>query len=379
MGRKKDTRPSIPEKVKIQLWAESAAHCQMQGCNKPLWYDGLTFSKGNFADMAHIIGASEDGPRGGADSERLAQDASNIILLCKEHHKVIDDNPDSWPEERLRQMKVAHNERVRLILEYPAKKSRPLIIMGAIGQQNPMFSERSIQQAMLPEYYQDRISEDWFRIELSRFNRNRLQDWENGKNIIDDEINQINRTILNRSIAHLSIFGLAPMPLLMYAGFKIGDKASCRVYEPRRNDDLDKKWAWDEDGDPDVTYTSEHLKKGTSTEVVLVLAISDLLPETKYRSMVKSDTHVFKLSCSNPVQGFLKKPSEKSLFIVECRRLLNEIQSEIGINCMIKVYPAMPASLALEFGRLLQASKDPEIVVYENINGMQPEEVIRLL
>ena len=45
---------------------------------------------GNFSDMAHIIGAKEDGPRGGPDSDKLARDARNIMIVKKKHEYRID-------------------------------------------------------------------------------------------------------------------------------------------------------------------------------------------------------------------------------------------------------------------------------------------------
>ncbi len=65
------TRKSIPDATKLQLWVKSAGRCQFKGCNTPVWYNGLTLSEGNFAEVAHIIGSSKDGPRGTDQSEEL--------------------------------------------------------------------------------------------------------------------------------------------------------------------------------------------------------------------------------------------------------------------------------------------------------------------
>ena len=54
----------ISPKVRYLLWAKSAGRCEFDGCNKSLWKDGLTKIETNFADVAHIIGDSANGPRG---------------------------------------------------------------------------------------------------------------------------------------------------------------------------------------------------------------------------------------------------------------------------------------------------------------------------
>ena len=76
----------------MQVWTEAAGRCQFRGCHTELWYDGLTWAQRNFGKMAHIIGASKDGPRGNDESEALAQDPSNIMLLCGKHHDLVDSN-----------------------------------------------------------------------------------------------------------------------------------------------------------------------------------------------------------------------------------------------------------------------------------------------
>ena len=48
-------RPSIPASVKFELWTKSGGRCEFEGCNKPLWYDGLTFAKINGSNIAHEL------------------------------------------------------------------------------------------------------------------------------------------------------------------------------------------------------------------------------------------------------------------------------------------------------------------------------------
>jgi len=81
----------IPEKIKIRLWGTAAGRCQYEGCNKPLWLDTLTKYEFNVAYIAHIIADSPDGPRGDPElSFKLKADISNLMLMCDEHHRLID-------------------------------------------------------------------------------------------------------------------------------------------------------------------------------------------------------------------------------------------------------------------------------------------------
>jgi len=84
-------------------------------------------------DEAHIISNAEKGPRrvttiSTEDQDRFSNLTASIdqyvnrILLCKIHHKYVDDNEDMFPAASLLQMKSAHEERVRSSLDFDAER-----------------------------------------------------------------------------------------------------------------------------------------------------------------------------------------------------------------------------------------------------------------
>ena len=93
----------IPEKVKIRLWGKAAGRCQYDGCNKQLWLDSLTKTEFNTAYIAHIVADQPNGPRGDAAlSKKLKADISNLMLMCDEHHRLIDrEDIEGHPVEKL--------------------------------------------------------------------------------------------------------------------------------------------------------------------------------------------------------------------------------------------------------------------------------------
>lgn len=226
---------TIPQKVKLQVWTEAAGRCQFRGCNTPLWFNTLTMNQRNFGEMAHIIGASKKGPRGGDQSTKLAKDPNNIMFLCSRCHKEIDDRilRELYSVEELRKMKKEHTNRVKLLLSQPSKKTRPFILTSKIGGQSSMFGDGSIQNAILPDY-PDGFSDNWHKLEIGMFDRTKQEEWNVAQSKITQEIENINRAISNGAISHLSVFGLAPQPLLMWMGRQLGDKITAQIYEPRR-------------------------------------------------------------------------------------------------------------------------------------------------
>jgi hypothetical protein len=68
-------------------------------------------------DECHLIGEKPSAARGhlGVGRDDL-DEYPNLVLLCKVHHKLVDDQPETYPVERLREMKAAHEKWVQQTL-----------------------------------------------------------------------------------------------------------------------------------------------------------------------------------------------------------------------------------------------------------------------
>ncbi|OWK45158.1 transposase [Fimbriiglobus ruber] len=53
---------------------------------------------------------------------------NNLILLCKVHHKKVDDQPETYPIEKLREMKAAHERWVKERLSNKSTQGQPQFI-----------------------------------------------------------------------------------------------------------------------------------------------------------------------------------------------------------------------------------------------------------
>jgi len=96
------------------LWSRAGNRCsynfKSEKCNVEL----LKYVNGNLTALGeecHIVGETEKAPRYvAAFSERMTY--YNMILLCKEHHKIIDENADVHTVKSLHEMKDQHEEAV---------------------------------------------------------------------------------------------------------------------------------------------------------------------------------------------------------------------------------------------------------------------------
>lgn len=98
-----------------RLLLESGGICAFPGCHRLLVSEDAPEEPGAvIAEVAHIVAESREGPRG---SEPLSEDErnqpANLIVVCPEHHKVIDSQPKTYSIAVLRQMKVDHVAEVR--------------------------------------------------------------------------------------------------------------------------------------------------------------------------------------------------------------------------------------------------------------------------
>ena len=100
MGRK-----NIHKHTRLKLWIKSGGRCQFKHCNKQVWRHSITLSDGNFSEVAHIIGAKKGGPRGNDTSEELQIDYDNLMLVCKECHKLIDSYEEQYGSDILKKWK----------------------------------------------------------------------------------------------------------------------------------------------------------------------------------------------------------------------------------------------------------------------------------
>ena len=107
----KGRQGDVSGKALIFLGGISAGRCQFDGCNEDLTRHLVAGSRSaNKGYVAHIIGSSEDGPRGDSlRSHMLARNPENVMLLCDGCHREIDrEHPADYPEDRLRGMKRSH-------------------------------------------------------------------------------------------------------------------------------------------------------------------------------------------------------------------------------------------------------------------------------
>lgn len=104
-------RSDLPLKEWKLLAFASGNQCAFPGCSRALSIPAEEGEPGVVTGIAaHIVGASRQGPRGDFDisDDERDRSARNRLLLCPEHHKLVDDRPRVYTIQALLSMKMAH-------------------------------------------------------------------------------------------------------------------------------------------------------------------------------------------------------------------------------------------------------------------------------
>lgn len=114
-------RKSITVLTRKLLWQASGGVCAYEGCNRRLVHDADNGEQTVVGQEAHIVSRKPDGPRAKhAPPGGEINGYQNLILLCSEHHKVVDDNPESYSVNWLVERKREHESWVRERLDQEA-------------------------------------------------------------------------------------------------------------------------------------------------------------------------------------------------------------------------------------------------------------------
>ena len=112
---------AISERTRKSLWAKSGNRCSI--CKTELFSNKQDTEEFNIGEECHIISSKPNGPRHKPNIEDYDL-FNNLILLCRNHHREIDELTDTYTEELLRYIKLNHEKWVRTTINNAIKSDK---------------------------------------------------------------------------------------------------------------------------------------------------------------------------------------------------------------------------------------------------------------
>jgi hypothetical protein len=360
-------KTTIPQKVQSALWARAAGRCQYRSCNEDLIGDLVSGREdGTFGFIAHIVADSADGPRGDpVRSPLMAKASENLMLMCARHHKLIDvDDVAGHPEPILIGMKAEHESRIGVVTAIDEDRASHVIRFAAnIGENEALVSTKAIFMAMPPDHhpasgqtidlemlgcaYRDDEPAYWI------FQRDNLRRQFEAK---------VRGRVERQEVRHLSVFALAPQPLLVELGRLLCDIVPATVRQRHREP---ATWAW-QPNQPRIAYRVDEPAPRATGAIALKLGISATLTDERIFKVLGPDAAIWSITAESPHNDILRHPEDQAGFRQRLRRTLDRIKATHGEGREIHVFPAVPASLAVDLGRVWMPKSDLAMTIYDN-------------
>ena len=356
-------RTSISEHVRMRLWAISAGRCQI--CNRLLYQDTTLGVDGNFAENAHIHAVSINGPRhkyGMTKEEK--NDIANLMLLCAEHHHMIDTNPELFGNSKLLKYKTDHEQRIRNVTQIAQNQScRMVSYFSNIDNQEIYSNENLFRQAL--------VSHGWLPLQqpVIQLHENSEVKYIPSKENIERKADILERNFrewFNAIVKHedsIAIFSLAPHALLIKLGTLLNDQYNVIPFQCHREG---HKWAWKKEVE-DVSFIINR-PSAVNPKVALVVDLSAEVKDDRVKSKIGEDTSIYHLTIASQNRNFVKVLDIQEKFVAAFRTLMEEIKNLRPQPEIIHLFPVMPNSLAIRLGMDFMPKTDIPLLVYEQAN-----------
>ena len=353
----------VSPQTRLTLWTRSAGRCHI--CNDQLLGDLLSGKDElNNGYVAHIVADSPGGPRGDpVFSPQLADDVGNLMLLCNAHHRLIDGHQTrcEYPVGRLLDIKAAHESRIDLVSGIqPDRASHVLLYAARVGEHDCLARYDLAKGAMLPDRYP--ASREPIALDMARweFKDHEPDYWVFQRTNLQRQFERkVRAQLADGHIAHLSIFAVAPQPLLIELGRLLSDLPAVDVHQLHREP---SGWGWREARAP-IGYDLTK-RPGSGKDVALIISLSGTITDDRIDA-VMDGAPIWRITTATPNNDIMHRRDDLTLFRQTMRRVFDAIKAQHGQDATIHVFPALPVSAAVEVGRVWMPKADLPLVIHD--------------
>jgi hypothetical protein len=360
-------RSRIGEPVIREIWVRAAGRCVL--CSAYLLGRGRTyFHHIAHGQVAHNVGATKGkkSPRGQStltlDERALPE---NLLLLCHQCHRMVDDvgAEKIYTEEYLAKHKRAHEDRVRRVTDFATVTEAAVVrVTGRIRGTLAPATDRQVGAAL---HYEDLRHSGEHPHDAEYVVSIDSEDtdpwvWQEGTTKIVAKLAGL------RDSPHptVAVFAMAPIPLLVFLGSQLDDKADIRVF-PRFRDAEDLACCWR--NEPLTPATFEVYPGNTDAQARdVVVSVSVSAPIDVNRAPAGLvDLPLVTLSAEKIGPDSIQTKADLAAFASAWRRALARVESDYPSCERIHLLAAVPMIAAVASGQHHMRDSQPQLVVYQ--------------
>ena len=290
------------------------------------------------------------------------------MLVCHQCHQKIDAEEDGgrYAAALLKEMKSEHEKRIEVVTGIAPEKRSYILFYGAnVGEHSSLLHYQEAVPALFPNRYPATDTP----VELTTVNSSFLDRdphfWDvEAENLQRKFSQRVRERLATGDIDHLSVFALAPQPLLILLGSLLGDIVPAEVYQRHREPPT---WQW-----PATTLTPAFEVREPATvsgPPALVLALSATVTPDRITSVLGSNVSIWTVTVPTPHNDVTKSREQLSQFRALLRPLLDQIKAAHGQTTPLHVFPVASLSAAVEFGRVRMPKADMPWRIYDQVSA----------
>jgi hypothetical protein len=359
-----DETRSVPGARRLQLVARAGGRCEFPGCNELLFEHRVTRHQGNFAQFAHVVAFSHAGPRGSGRRPRDIHDVENLLLLCPQCHKLVDDRPTEYPREVIVAFKTEHEARIKHVTGLaPDQRTVVVQLKARINGDAVDIPLADTVTAVAPRYP---VDSQGYVIDLTAIH-DEDDSLAASRNEVRRKLERLYEPGMDADkVRHLSVFALAPIPMLVYLGARLSNKIPTELYQKHRDTN---DWVWKKNAPP-VDYAIRVVRQGhDATKVAVLMPLSGPISLERLPPVVDDSFTTYELGLGNqpPSTDFLRTREDLVRFATKYRELLGMIVGAHPRAPEIHLFPAVPAPVAVACGHHMLPKAQPPLLVYDYI------------
>jgi len=339
------------------IWSSVAGRCAFSGCGIKLFQVNSEGHLTRIADQCHIIAKKPGGPRGDPVlSNVLKEDPDNIILLCRNHHAIIDSNPQKYTIESLRNMRDEFIFMINEKVDFDFKEE-VWTGLSIYDTDFTMIDENTVKKQLFPSM----VFRDFFGF-ITEGRPKTIEEWNEVKSKVQTWWDEVKST---DNISHsFAFFSLSYIPIVCFLGFLVRDTTPTKTYQYHRVDDT---WRWSEDVKPQPNLKmdlSELSKEEDEKEIALSICITAKILKEDIYGVVPRNTSIVKLEVKEASRNWLQEEKQLKIFRKVFLGLLDKILTSRPKLELIHIFSACPTPIAFIIGSLINPSMFPAVQTY---------------